>query len=56
MVISAGLKPGETVALADPNERPGEGKKKKQQQEKGASGGGGGTPMGGMGAGGKGGK
>jgi multidrug efflux pump subunit AcrA (membrane-fusion protein) len=57
MVIASGLKPGETVALADPNERPGEGKKKKQQQqEKGASGGGGGTPMGGMGAGGKGGK
>jgi hypothetical protein len=43
MVISDGLKQGEIIALADPNAKPGSGKKK----EKGDSGGG---PMGGMGA------
>jgi biotin carboxyl carrier protein len=52
MVIAEGLKPGETIAMSDPNEKPGD-KKKKQDK---SSSGGGGNPMGGMPAGGKGGK
>jgi hypothetical protein len=51
-VISEGLKPGETIAMSDPYEKPGD---KKKKQEK-SSQGGGGNPMGGMPAGGKGGK
>jgi HlyD family secretion protein len=45
MVISSGLKPGETIAMADPTVKPGDKKKEKA----GASG----SPMGGMGGGGK---
>ncbi len=51
LVVGEGLKPGETIALADPFEKPGD-KKKKQDS---SSSGGGGNPMGGM-SGGKGGK
>jgi multidrug efflux pump subunit AcrA (membrane-fusion protein) len=42
MVISEGVKAGETIAMADPNAKPGDKKK-----DKGASSG---SPMGGMGA------
>jgi HlyD family secretion protein len=52
LVVGEGLKPGETIALADPYEKPGD-KKKKQDS---SSSGGGGNPMGGMPSGGKGGK
>ena len=52
LVIGEGLKPGETIALSDPYEKPGD--KKKRQDT--SSSGGGGNPMGGMPAGGKGGK
>jgi hypothetical protein len=51
-VISEGLKAGETIAMSDPYEKPGD---KKKKQEK-SSQGGGGNPMGGMPSGGKGGK
>ena len=47
MVIAEGVKPGEVIALADPNEKPGD-KKKKDNASKDA----GGSPMGGMPAGG----
>ncbi len=43
MVIADGLKPGETVALADPNEKPGD--KKKKSEQKPAGGGAAGMPM-----------
>lgn len=43
MVIAKGLKPGETVALADPNEKPGD--KKKKSEQKPAGGGAAGMPM-----------
>ncbi|MCX6591557.1 MAG: efflux RND transporter periplasmic adaptor subunit [Acidobacteria bacterium] len=43
MVIAEGLKPGETVALADPNEKPGD--KKKKSEQKPAGGGAAGMPM-----------
>lgn len=43
MVIAEGVKPGEVIALADPNEKPGD-KKKKDNASKDA----GGSPMGGM--------
>ena len=46
MVISSGLKPGETIAMADPTAKPGDKKKEK-------GGGASGSPMGGMGGGGK---
>ena len=46
MVIASGLKAGETIAMADPNAKPGDKKK-----DKGASGSG--SPMGGMGGGAK---
>jgi multidrug efflux pump subunit AcrA (membrane-fusion protein) len=43
MVIAEGVKPGETVALADPNEKPGD--KKKKSDQKPAGGGAAGMPM-----------
>ncbi len=43
MVIAEGVKPGETVALADPNEKPGD--KKKKSEQKPAGGGAAGMPM-----------
>ncbi|MCX6594758.1 MAG: HlyD family efflux transporter periplasmic adaptor subunit [Acidobacteria bacterium] len=44
MVIAEGVKPGETVALADPNEKPGD-KKKKSEQKPAGGGGAAGMPM-----------
>ncbi len=48
MVIAEGLKPGETIALGDPTEKPGDKKKKEK-----TSGNGGGNPMGAVGGGGE---
>ncbi len=52
MVIKEGLEPGELVALADPNAKPGE--RRETAQPEAPSGGGGGAPMGGFGGGGRG--